>query len=91
MPTGRLVTDDGMAVPAVSAETTREVDRIAIGEQAPNLFQMMENAGRSLALTAIDHLGPTGVTFRSRFWPGAAATEAAGSVLPGTSPTTAVI
>jgi len=58
MPTGRFVTDNGMAVPAVSAETTREADRIAIGEQAPNLFQMMENAGRSMALTAIDHLGP---------------------------------
>jgi hypothetical protein len=44
MPTGRFVTDDGMVVPAVSAETMREVDRFAIGEQAPNLFQMMENA-----------------------------------------------
>ena len=58
MPTGTFVTDDGMVVPAVSAETMREVDRFAIGEQAPNLFQMMENVGRSLALTAIDHLGP---------------------------------
>jgi len=52
-----FVTDGGILVPAVTAETMREVDRIAIEEHTPNLFQMMENAGRSLALAAIDHLG----------------------------------
>jgi NAD(P)H-hydrate epimerase len=31
-----------------------EVDRIAVEETGPNLFQMMENAGRNLALTVID-------------------------------------
>jgi NAD(P)H-hydrate epimerase len=35
----------------------REVDRIAMEETGPNLFQMMENAGRNLALQAIDILG----------------------------------
>ncbi len=34
----------------------REVDRIAIEELGPNLFQMMENAGRTLALEALDQL-----------------------------------
>ncbi len=34
----------------------REVDRIAMEETGPNLFQMMENAGRNLALQAIDVL-----------------------------------
>lgn len=35
----------------------REVDRIAMEETGPNLFQMMENAGRNLALLAIEVLG----------------------------------
>lgn len=35
----------------------REIDRIAIEETGPNLFQMMENAGRNLALHVIDMLG----------------------------------
>ncbi len=35
----------------------REVDRIAVEETGPNLFQMMENAGRNLALQAIEVLG----------------------------------
>lgn len=53
-----FVTQDGVTVPAISAETMREVDRIAIGEVGPNLFQMMENAGRALAATALRRLGP---------------------------------
>lgn len=36
----------------------REVDRVAMEETGPNLFQMMENAGRDLALLAIEVLGP---------------------------------
>ncbi|MBI2187061.1 MAG: NAD(P)H-hydrate epimerase [Acidobacteria bacterium] len=36
----------------------REIDRIAVEETGPNLFQMMENAGRNLALQAIEVLGP---------------------------------
>jgi NAD(P)H-hydrate repair Nnr-like enzyme with NAD(P)H-hydrate epimerase domain len=35
----------------------REIDRIAIEDTGPNLFQMMENAGRNLALHALDVLG----------------------------------
>jgi NAD(P)H-hydrate epimerase len=34
-----------------------EIDRIAIGMNRPNLFQMMENAGRSVADTVTDLLG----------------------------------
>jgi NAD(P)H-hydrate epimerase len=44
----------------VSALTTaqmREVDRIAMQETGPNLFQMMENAGRNLAEMALESLG----------------------------------
>jgi NAD(P)H-hydrate epimerase len=52
-----FVTDTGVVVPAITTEQMREVDRVAIEEVGPNLFQMMENAGRSLALTAIDVLG----------------------------------
>jgi NAD(P)H-hydrate epimerase len=49
--------DTGRIIPAVTEAEMREVDRIAINETGPNLFQMMENAGRNLALTAIDMLG----------------------------------
>ncbi len=50
-------TDAGIEVPAVTADQMREVDRIAMEETGPNLFQMMENAGRNLALLAIEVLG----------------------------------
>ncbi len=53
----RFVTDTGVEVPAVDADQMREVDRIAIEERGPNLFQMMENAGSNLALTALEMLG----------------------------------
>ncbi len=49
----------GVEVPAVSAAEMAEVDRVAVDETGPNLFQMMENAGRSLALTVLD-LDPAG-------------------------------
>lgn len=52
-----FTTDDGVVVPTVSVAQMREVDRIAIGDQAPNIFQMMENAGRSLAGAATRYLG----------------------------------
>ncbi len=45
---------EGMEVPAVNANQMREVDRIAMQETGPNLFQMMENAGRNLALLSIE-------------------------------------
>ena len=53
----RFVTETGIEVPAVTASEMREVDSIAMEETGPNLFQMMENAGRNLALLAIELLG----------------------------------
>jgi NAD(P)H-hydrate epimerase len=53
----RFVTKDGIEVPAVDTEQMREVDRIAIEETGPNLYQMMENAGRNLAMLAVELLG----------------------------------
>lgn len=47
-------TDDGLLVPAVTADQMREIDRIAMEETGPNLYQMMENAGRNLASLALD-------------------------------------
>lgn len=35
----------------------KEIDRIAIENTGPNLFQMMENAGRNLAELTIKSLG----------------------------------
>lgn len=49
-------TATGIEVPAVTADDMREVDRIAMEETGPNLYQMMENAGRNLALMAIEFL-----------------------------------
>jgi len=56
-PISRFVTAHGIEVPAVDAAQMREVDRIAMEETGPNLFQMMENAGRNLARLAMDVLG----------------------------------
>ncbi|MFQ5802081.1 MAG: NAD(P)H-hydrate epimerase [Candidatus Methylomirabilales bacterium] len=55
--THRFFTDTGIEVPAVTTEQMREVDRIAIEETGPNLFQMMENAGQNLALLTMEILG----------------------------------
>lgn len=44
-------------VPAVTTDQMREIDRIATEETGPNLFQMMENAGRNLAEMTIECLG----------------------------------
>ncbi|MEO0455292.1 MAG: NAD(P)H-hydrate epimerase [Cyanobacteria bacterium P01_A01_bin.114] len=52
-----FTTDTGIRVPAVTTEQMIEVDRLAVEELGPNLFQMMENAGRNLALQAIECLG----------------------------------
>lgn len=49
-------TDTGLVVPAVTTEQMREVDRIAVEETGPNLYQMMENAGRNLAAVALEML-----------------------------------
>ena len=52
-----FLTDTGLEVPAVTTEQMIEVDRVATEETGPNLFQMMENAGRNLALQTIASLG----------------------------------
>jgi len=49
-------TDDGIELPAVTAEEMREVDRVAMDEFGLSVLQMMENAGRSLAMHAVDML-----------------------------------
>ena len=49
-------TDRGILVPAVTTEQMREIDRIAVEETGPNLYQMMENAGRNLATVALQML-----------------------------------
>ncbi len=54
-----FVTDAGIRVPAVTTEQMREIDRVAIEEVGPNLYQMMENAGRNLALTVLATIGAT--------------------------------
>lgn len=50
-------TDENQEVPAVTTPQMREVDRIAVEETGPNLYQMMENAGRNLAEMALERLG----------------------------------
>ena len=60
IPATRFLTDKGKAVPAVTMEQMRELDRIAMEETGPNLFQMMENAGANLAALAIEELGEDG-------------------------------
>jgi len=53
----QFITEFGVDVPALTTNQMRELDRIAMEETGPNLFQMMENAGRTLAQVAIDMLG----------------------------------
>jgi NAD(P)H-hydrate epimerase len=57
MATRRFFTSTNQEVPALAAAQMREVDRIAMQETGPNLFQMMENAGRNLAEMALEALG----------------------------------
>jgi len=49
-------TEDGIVVPAVTAEQMRQVDRIAVEEFGLGILQMMENAGRNLAENVMDML-----------------------------------
>jgi len=53
----KFITESGIIISAITADQMREVDRIAVEETGPNLYQMMENAGRSLALFALDLMG----------------------------------
>ncbi len=52
-----FISEQEIKIAAISTEQMIEVDRIAMEETGPNLFQMMENAGRNLALSAMDMLG----------------------------------
>ncbi len=52
----QFISEDGIIIPAVTKEQMVEVDRIAVKETGPNLYQMMENAGRNLALEIIELL-----------------------------------
>ncbi len=52
-----FLTEWGLVVPAVTTQQMREVDRVATEEVGPNLFQMMENAGRNLASLCVGLLG----------------------------------
>jgi NAD(P)H-hydrate epimerase len=52
-------TEDGIIVPAVTADQMREVDRIAMEEFGLGILQMMENAGRNLAENVLDMLDGT--------------------------------
>ncbi len=45
----KFYTENKIAVPAVSIAQMLEVDIIAMNETGPNIYQMMENAGRNLA------------------------------------------
>lgn len=53
----RYITENRIEVPAVTAEQMRKVDHIAMNETEPNLYQMMENSGRNLALLTMELLG----------------------------------
>lgn len=50
-------TQSGLEITGVTAQQMRTVDTIAIEETGPNLFQMMENAGRNLAQLTLEYLG----------------------------------
>jgi NAD(P)H-hydrate epimerase len=51
-----LTAPDGIPVPAITAAQMREVDRVAVEEFGLGILQMMENAGRNLALHVLDML-----------------------------------
>jgi len=51
-----FATEEGIAVPAVTADQMRRVDRIAVEDFGLDILQMMENAGRNLAENVMDML-----------------------------------
>lgn len=58
-----FITSDGIKVHAITTEQMIEIDRIVIEEGGPNLYQMMENAGRNLSLTILDAISNNSNTF----------------------------
>jgi len=55
-----FTTQQGVEVPAVTADEMRDVDRVAVEDVGVQLLQMMENAGRALAWHARE-IGPDDV------------------------------
>lgn len=53
----KFLSENNLIVPAVNTKQMKEIDRIAIEENGPNLFQMMENAGRNLAELTMKVIG----------------------------------
>ena len=51
-----FVTEGGIVLPALTEQQMREVDRIAMEDFGLGVLQMMENAGRNLALHAIENI-----------------------------------
>ncbi len=51
-----FVTEGGNVLPALTEDQMREVDRISVEDFGLEVLQMMENAGRSLALHAIENV-----------------------------------
>lgn len=56
-PVKKFLTENGEKIPAITTDQMREVDRVAMEETGPNLFQMMENAGRNLAELTFEKIG----------------------------------
>jgi NAD(P)H-hydrate epimerase len=79
-------TESGIEVPAVTAEQAREVDRVAMEETGPNLYQMMENAGRNFALLAIELLGTDWERAKILVLAGSGGTVVEGFALPDILP-----
>src|SRR6516164_5495583 len=79
----------GMEVPAITAEQMREVDRVAMQETGPNLFQMMENAGRNLAALSMELLGNGWQQASYLVLAGSGGNGGGASVQPDISPMTA--
>jgi len=52
-----FIAENNIAIPAVTADQMREIDRIAVEKTGPNLYQMMENAGRNVAELTLELLG----------------------------------
>jgi NAD(P)H-hydrate epimerase len=52
--TRTFITEEGITVPSVTEEQMREIDRIVVEDFGLGILQMMENAGRNLALTAME-------------------------------------
>ena len=52
-----FITGDGQRIPGVTGNQMRTIDRIAMQDFRLGIFQMMENAGRTLALHVMEMLG----------------------------------